>query len=227
MPAFANTFSVSCNLSMTIPQKEQQDLYESLFILFKCKEAINNLWLKVGNDQEFTKGFERTDTSLLYYIILETVSYCEEYDKFVTIKNLDNYKKRIKEIKNINKPIFSKIRQWKLKEFRNNIVAHTWRRGKEFAHPDSEIYNVPKNPLEFKLLVSYIDYSWQLIEYEFSNEFIATIEYMLSISDYPKRVKDYSKLNDEQISLVVEVNKLCLEYKKDYFLKVFLFDFAK
>lgn len=175
---------------MNIPTTDARNFYESLFILCKCKEAINNLWEKLGNDKESAKGFHNTDTPLLYHIILEAVNYCEEYDTYFTSKNLTLYSDRIEEIKNINKPIFGKIRQWKLKDFRNNIVAHPWRNGKEFAHPDSDYYKTPKNPLEFKLLVNYINYSWNLLEAEFRQELILSLRYMLQISNYPKRIKD-------------------------------------
>ena len=211
---------------MQNPDKQDIKFYESIFILFKCQQAINNLWNKLGNSNQNIKGFVPSDTPLLYHIILEVVSYSDEYDLYFNPKYLDKYKERISQIKEINKPIFKEMRQWKLKEFRNNIIAHPWRNGVKFAHPDSSNYNVPNNPLEFSILVNYVNYSWSLIEREFEFELLNTMTYMVQISNFPSLIKDYSLLNQKQIMLVDEVNKKCLDFKKDYALKVFLFDFS-
>lgn len=206
--------------------REDAKIYESLFILFKCKEAVNNLLEKLGNDTNFKSGFEYSDTPLLHHIILEVVSFCEEYDSYFNQKFLPKYKDRINQSKDICKPILKEIRKWKLKEFRNNIIAHTWRSKNKFAHPDSEHYMIPKNPLEYKILVNYLNYIWSLLEVEFTNELSFAMQYMIEISNFPKRDKDYSDLNALQVNLVDEVNIKCLEYKKNYSLKVYLYDFS-
>lgn len=207
--------------------KEDKRFYESLFILFKCNQSINNLWNKLNkNSTELLKGFEYADTPLLYHIILEVVSFNEEYNIQFNSKYFNSYQNRITQIKCINKPIFREINKWKLKEFRNNIIAHPWRDNGKFANPDSEKYLVPKNALEFSLLINYMNYAWSLVEAEFKNELNNSLHYMSEISNIPDRIKDYSKLNDIQINLVQEVNANCVKFSKNYYLKVFLFDFS-
>ncbi|CAA7386753.1 hypothetical protein [Chryseobacterium fistulae] len=207
--------------------EEDKKFYESLFILFKCHQTINNLWgkLKVSSNK-FLNGCEYNDTPLLYLIILEVVSYNDEYNSYFNEKKLPKYKERINQIKEINKLIFKEINKWKLKDFRNNIIAHPWRNRGKFAHPDTEEYCIPRNLLEFYLLINYINYTWSLIEVEFKNEFKYTLEYMLKISPASKGMKDYSKLNETQVNLVNQVNKKCMEFQKKYYLKVVLYDFT-
>ncbi|MEC3875614.1 hypothetical protein [Chryseobacterium salviniae] len=174
------------------------------------------------------KGLDYSDTPLLYHIILEVVNFNEEYNSYFNKTYLNIYEDRIQEIRDINKPIFKKINQWKLKYFRNNIIAHTWRNKNKFAHPDSDVYFIPKNALEFSLLVNYINYAWNLIENEFEIELNHAMNYMISIAtNIPNRDKNYSNLNNEQIKLVDEVNLKCMEYKKSYRLSVYLFDFSE
>ncbi|MBO6186527.1 MAG: hypothetical protein J6O88_17870 [Chryseobacterium sp.] len=208
--------------------KDEIKFYESLFILYKSKQAINNLWSKLKQNDGLLKGFEYSDTPLLYHIILEVVNFNEEYNLYFNKVYLNIYQERVQELKDINKPIFKKINQWRLKDFRNNIIAHTWRNKNKFTHPDSDIYLIPKNALEFSLLVNYINYAWSIIENEFEIELNHAINYMISIaSNIQKRNKDYNNLNDDQIKLVEEVNLKCMEYKKSYHLSVYLFDFSE
>lgn len=209
-------------------EKEDKRFYESLFILYKCNQSINNLWSKINsNSKDFINGFDYTDTPLLYHIILEVVSFIEEYNGQFNNRYFTCYSTRITQVKEINKPIFKEINKWKLKDFRNNIVAHPWRYNGEFAHPDSEKYIIPKNALEFSLLINYMNYIWSLIEAEFKIELNNALVYMLEIANVPKRIQDYSNLNEVQLSLVKRVNEKCMELKKNYHLKVFLFDFSE
>ncbi|GEM_PF-1756001 len=205
--------------------EEEKKIYESLFILYKCKQAINNLWSKLKQDKELINGFDYSDTPLLYHIILEVVNFNEEYNLYFNTAFLNSYKQRITQIKIINKPIFKNINKWRLKDFRNNIIAHTWRNKGKFANPDSEYYEIPKNALESSLLVNYINYAWNLIESEFIVEFDKMLIYIQSLSQGSHSNKDYSNINEQQLKLVNEVNLKCMEFKKNYHLKVYLFDF--
>ena len=210
-----------------MPNKEDKiNLYESLFILYKCQSSVNNIWGKLNQDNETIKGFNYSDYPLLYYIILELTSYLEEYKNF-NCRNLETYADRINEIRSINKNIIKKINQWDLQSFRNNIVAHPWRRNGEFVIPDSLEYKIPRNAFEFQLLIYYLNYSWKLIKSEFKDEFEETIRYMQTIEIKAKPKPDYKRINKEQLILADKVNEKCKEYNKDYYLKVFLFEFDK
>lgn len=181
--------------------------------------------VKLKQDKELINGFDYSDTPLLYHIILEVVNFNEEYNLYFNTAFLNSYKQRITQIKIINKPIFKNINKWRLKDFRNNIIAHTWRNKGKFANPDSEYYEIPKNALEFSLLVNYINYAWNLIESEFIVEFDKMLIYIQSLSQGSHSNKDYSNINEQQLKLVNEVNLKCMEFKKNYHLKVYLFDF--
>ena len=66
-----------------------------------------------------------------------------------------------------------------------------------------------------------------MIESEFDKEFQAAIKYMLTLEIKPKPKTDYNSINAEQLKLVDEVNTKCKYLGKEYFLKVFLYDFDK
>ncbi|MDT0685148.1 hypothetical protein [Autumnicola psychrophila] len=206
-----------------IEQKDKIKLFETLIILYKCHSSVNTIWKKLDQNKEIIKGLSYSDSPLLYHIILEVVNFQEEYKNFNCI-HLKPYKERINEIRNINKSIFKKINEWDLQSFRNNIVAHPWRKSGQFVIPDSLDYKIPRNAFEFQLLVNYLNYVWKMISSEFSNEFEETINHMLSIKIESKPKADYRKINEEQLNLVDEVNRKCKDLNKDYFLQVYLYD---
>ena len=196
---------------------EDVKLYQSLFILFKCNQTVDKTWELYQSN----KG----NNFLLFHMILEIENFSEEYKGYFNCKNIPLYKNRINQIRYIVKPIFDEINKWKLRQFRNNIIGHPWRKDREFISPDSKEYKVPKNDFEFLLLRNYINYIWSLIEAEFKKEFIAANEYMYQLSEIPKREKDYSNINSIQENLVYEVNSRCKEYDKNYYLRGQLYEF--
>lgn len=192
-------------------------LYQSLFILFKCNQTVGETW----------ELYQRNKGSnfLLFHMILEVENFMEEYKSYFNCKNIPQYKKRINQIRNIIKPILKEINKWKLSGFRNNIIAHPWRNGREFISPDSKEYTAPKNEFEFLLLKNYINYIWSLIAAEFEKEDLKAQEYMYHLSGTPRGERDFSSINEIQKNLVKDVNSRCKEYDKDYYLKIELYEF--
>lgn len=205
-------------------EKHKIKLYESLFILYKCKNSTDLIWEKINPNKIILKGANFSDSPLLYHIILEVVSFQEEYRNFNS-KNIIEYSERINQVRAINKSILKKINKWDLLSFRNNIVAHPWRKDGKFIIPDSIEYNIPRNMFEFQLMINYLTYAWKIIEMEFSKEFESAINYMLNFSIDKKPRADYKNINEEQLKLAEDVNKTCEKFNKNYNLKVFLYDF--
>nr|BFF41144.1 hypothetical protein BACY1_29490 [Tenacibaculum mesophilum] len=199
-----------------INQEDKIKLYESLFILYKCQNSTNLIWEKLNQDKSITNGVNYFDSPLLSHIILEVVSFQEEYKSFNS-QRLKAYSDRINQIRTINKSLMKKINQWDLLSFRNNIVAHPWRKDGQFILPDSLEYNIPRNKFEFQLLINYLSYSWKMIESEFENEFESAINYIQNIPIKRKPKINYQNINNEQFELVKEVNNKCKELKKDIF----------
>jgi len=208
------------------PEEHKIKLYESLFILYKCKNSTDLIWEKINQDKSILKGASFSDSPLLYHIILEVVSFQEEYRNFNS-KYLIEFSERVNQVRAINKSIFKKINKWDLLSFRNNIVAHPWRKDGEFIIPDSIEYNVPRNMFEFQLMINYLSYAWKMIELEFSKEFESAIHYMLTITIKRKPKPDYKNINKEQLKLAEDVNNVCKKFGKNYNLKVYLYDFDK
>lgn len=207
-----------------INEEEKIKLYESLFILYKCQNSTDLIWEKINQDKSVTNEVDYFNTPLLFHIILEVVSFQEEYKNF-TPRNFNAYSERINQIRAINKSLMKKINKWDLLSFRNNIVAHPWRKNGQFIIPDSLEYNIPRNLFEFQLLINYLSYSWKMIKSEFENEFKSTIDYMLNISIKRRPQTNYQNINSEQIELAREVNTKCKEFNKNYFLQVNLYAF--
>ncbi len=192
-------------------------LYESLFILFKCNQTVGKTW------ELYQKN--RGNNFLLFHMILEVENFMEEYKGYFNCKNIPQYKERINQIRYITKPIFKEINKWKLRDFRNNIIAHPWRDEGEFILPDSEKYKAPKNEFEFLLLKNYLNYIWSLIADEFEKEDLKAQEYMCHLSGTTRRKRNFSSINEIQQNLVKDVNSRCKKYDKDYYLKIELYKF--
>lgn len=205
-------------------QEHKIKLYESLFILYKCKNSTDLIWEKINQDKSVLKKANFLDSPLLFHIILEVVSFQEEYKNFNSI-TLSEYSERVNQVRAINKNIIKKIDKWDLLPFRNNIIAHPWRKKGKFIIPDSIEYNIPRNLFEFQLLINYLGYVWKMIKLEFSNEFESAINYMLTITINRKPQPNYKNINEEQLKLAEDVNKICKKFDKNYCLKVILYNF--
>src|SRR5690625_3315079 len=200
-------------------KKSEIKLYQSLFILYKCNQTVNKTWLLYQN----SKG----NNFLLFHMILELENFNEEYKKYFNCKRIPQYKIRINQIRYIVKPVYDEIKMWNLRQYRNSIIAHPWRRNVEFVSPDSGKYKVPKDEFEFLFLKYYLGYIWSLISVEFKQELKEAIGYMLSLQQTPRREKDFSNINSIQKDIVEEVNSRCKEFDKSYYLKVQFYEIEK
>jgi hypothetical protein len=112
--------------------------------------------------------------SLFYMTVIDSVSFLDEYQQVFGVKTEKKYKDRIIITKAINKPLISKICEWKdLRDFRNNLLAHNLRKGKNgdyiFSIENLD-YNAPRNLYDLFLLTNLIQFSTHTINSEFENE---------------------------------------------------------
>lgn len=112
--------------------------------------------------------------SLFYLTVIDSVSFLDEYQQVFGVKTEKKYKDRIIITKAINKPLISKICEWKdLRDFRNNLLAHNLRKGKNgdyiFSIENLD-YNAPRNLNDLFLLTNLIQFSTDTIYSEFENE---------------------------------------------------------
>lgn len=112
--------------------------------------------------------------SLFYMTVIDSVSFLDEYQQVYGVKTEKKYKDRIIITKAINKPFISKICEWKdLREFRNNLLAHNLRKGKNGDYVfsiENLDYNAPRNLNDLFLLTNLIQLSTGTIYSEFENE---------------------------------------------------------
>ncbi|NMC60932.1 MAG: hypothetical protein GYA51_16355 [Candidatus Methanofastidiosa archaeon] len=112
--------------------------------------------------------------SLFYMTIIDSVSFLDEYQQVYGVKTESKYKDRIIITKAINKPLISKICEWKdLRDFRNNLLAHNLRKGKngDFIFSIENVdYNAPRNLNDLFLLTNLIQFSADTIYSEFEDE---------------------------------------------------------
>ncbi len=196
-------------------------LYEALFILYKCNLTINRLWSLIETSQEDID--EIKDHALLFtnYIKMESVSFLEEFNEGFYFKIENDYKQRMNEVRLITAPIIKRIKKWKdLEKFRNNIIAHPWRNKGKFVVPDQHLYNVPRNWFEIGVLVNLVNYVWSVIKVEFQNELNEAFQYVESLTPPQKAMSDYSTINTDHRKMAEEVDKVCKQLNKNYYLKV-------
>ena len=204
------------------------NLYESLFILYKCNRSINRVW-KLLADLNLQKEEDRDfEVVLTNFICIEAVSFNDEFDGAFYHKIEPEYRERMLQIRVITKPIFKRIRKWKdLEKFRNNVVAHPWRNkgdlGK-FVVPDPQNYNAPRSRFEYQLLIHLNNYIAGLIKFEFAEHIESMFRYIVDLKPEEKPTADYSGLNDDLYKMADEVNMLCQEHGKKYHMKVILYN---
>ena len=112
--------------------------------------------------------------SLFYMTVIDSVSFLDEYQQVYGVKTEKKYKDRIIITKAINKPLISKICEWKdLRDFRNNLLAHNLRKGKNGDYVfsiENLDYNAPRNLYDLFLLTNLVQFSTDTIYSEFVNE---------------------------------------------------------
>jgi hypothetical protein len=195
---------------------------ESLFIFHKCHYTIRNVWslLDAGKDNEqFVYNYGNV---LSNYIKLELLSMFEEYNNFFIARLLPEYEQRIKEVREICKPIIKRINSWKgLTDFRNNIIAHTWRnKSGHMVLPDRQEYGVPTNLVEIKILVDLCSYFWSIVSAEFQKEVAEAVNEFTSMKGKDSSRIDLELMNQDLLVMAAEVDTYCKKHGKDYYIKV-------
>ena len=112
--------------------------------------------------------------SLLYMTLIDSVSFLDEYQQVFGVKTEKNYIDRIIITKAINKPLISRITDWKyLRNLRNILLAHNLRKGKngEFIFNIQNLdFNAPRTINDLFLLSNLIQFSTETINSEFEKE---------------------------------------------------------
>jgi hypothetical protein len=183
-------------------------------------------------DFEFpTKDFEKIIdkeltlfNSLFYMTVIDSVSFLDEYQQVFGVKTEKKYKDRIIITKAINKPLISRICEWKdLRDFRNNLLAHNLRKGKNgdyiFSIENLD-YNAPRNLNDLFLLTNLIQFSADTIYSEFENEikeFASMTTKELKPNDRILTKDDVSKITTE---LLKKANMEKILNNRDYAFRI-------
>jgi hypothetical protein len=149
---------------------------------------------------------------LLYYDSLR-----EEYNKHFTIAKTKTpeEKAKVEQVKELLKPVFKKINEWKdIENFRNVVLAHNLRDRKNslesvFMLKGLGGYDIPERHLDYRFLVRLTNAVREVVYQVFKEEYLEIDEKFNSDDslrkkeksierDYDKEVKD---LKDEMISI--------------------------
>lgn len=214
-------------------EKIPENLLSSLFILRKCKMGSVRAFETFRKHKPKDLARERHFSyDMTFYLILEADNFLEEYRNHFTPSKVEpEYAKRVKEVKEILKPVKKQIDKWKdIHKFRNNIIAHGWRdqnTNYKLAVPDLNDYKVPRNEFGFQLLTHLITYMYDLIEGEFKTETHLASVHVANLYKGEPPKEDYSGINDELTKMAEDVYKLCKDRGKGYHLLVNLYQFTK
>jgi len=197
-------------------------LYESLFILYKCNRSNNQLWPVVNSHQNDEGAVKEIAVILTNNIKMESVSFLDEFNGSFFRNIEDAYKARMMEVRQITAPIIKRIKKWKdLEKYRNNIVAHPWRDKGKLAIPDPHFYNIPQTWFDVAVLVDLMNYLWELTKAEFNLELNEALLYVFKLKppDKESTIK-ISDVNNDHHKMAEEVDIICKQLNKPYFLKV-------
>ncbi len=158
-------------------------LNESFEILSILAIEINNrskLIVDLGYSGE-ARSFQPQEltllTSFIRLNIIDSVSFLDEYDNHFGVQTEKEYKNRIIETKQINKPFYDYIRSWKdLGLMRNQMLAHNLRVGDSggFIYSIENLsYNSPRTLNDIFLLTNILMLMMHTIETLFEEEFLA------------------------------------------------------
>lgn len=195
-------------------------IHETLAILHKCYlniQLVQNA-IEEHRDKGALQPTHHFTKNLAQYIILESVSFFEEYDNYFTPCHVETeFHERVKAVRKICKAIFRLLYKWKdLKKFRDNIIAHPWRNNGKFVVPLTTKYIVPRTWFEFRLLRDLIGYVHQVVDSEFNIEMDESLLYAESLKEDTKPFFTTKEINKEIVKLLNEVNTIMHKEGKDY-----------
>ena len=158
--------------------------------------------------------------SLMYMTLIDSVSFLDEYQNILGVKTEKNYKERIIITKAINKPLISRITEWKdLRDLRNNLLAHNLRKGKNgifIFSIEGLDFNAPRTLNDIFLLSNLIQFATETINSEFEKE-IETFE-SNTAKDLKKNNRILSKDDVSKITadLLNKANMIKKKYNRNY-----------
>lgn len=208
-------------------QLHVKKIHETLFILHKCASTVEKV--HKAFEELHQRGplfsFHHFSHNLAYYVIMETVSFLDEYDSFFTEGMVEEeYKERVRIVRQIANPLYRKIRSWKnLDQYRNNVVAHGWRdkrNGNRLTIPYKKYYDVPRTHFELQLLKDLIKQLSAFIEIEFKAEADWAAWYGYEGEKEERPQKDYRNINAELKTILDEMNATTLSSEKDYDIQI-------
>jgi len=200
-------------------------IHDIIFILHKCDLNIRLVWEAIETHKQTGPLFSRFHftQNLTHYIILESLSFFEEYNRHFIAKEVeDEYKERVVTVRNICKPIVKQISKWTgLQNFQDNFIAHPWRNKGKLVIPLDSSYDIPRTWIEFQFLKDLIHYIHEIIKSEFSEEMNAAIRLGNSLNENVKPKYSMNDINIKVRSILNQVDKITNDRQRDYDVKFF------
>lgn len=202
-------------------------LYESLFIFHKCHLTLQEVGQILHTIDRSNKSFDRLHLSWTNLIIMESVSFIDEYEQNFHFRCETEYKNRVLLTRKICEPVIRKVKEWKdLKDFRNHIIAHPWRdKDKNLVIPDLNKYSIPRNSFEHVVLVNLMGYIFDLIKSVFPSEMNEMFIYMQTLIPRDKEKISYHNLTNEHLDMAIKVNQISKDEGHNYELKIMGYKF--
>jgi len=206
---------------------EPTNLYESLFIFHKCHTTLQELGSSLHKIDRSKKEFSRYDLTMTNVIIMESVSFIDEFEQNFLFRCEEELKQKVVLARKLCNPILKKIKKWSdMKDFRNKVIAHPWRdKNRNFVVPDHNIYKVPSNWFEHVVLVNLMLYMYQTISSVFPKEIEEMFLYMEKLIPPTKKTFNYEELTNDHIAMAIEVGEIAQKEGHEYQLKIFGYTF--
>ncbi|MFT3911443.1 MAG: hypothetical protein QM737_18615 [Ferruginibacter sp.] len=202
-------------------------IHDSLYILHKCYWNTQVAWKAIDEHQQKGPLFSvhHFTKNLTHYLILETVSFLEEYKKqFIPNKVEEIYKERVIMVRKICKPVFQQIDKWSgLNKFRDNFIAHPWRDEDKLVVPLNKKYQIPRTWIEFRFLKDLVSYMHNIIAAEFKKEMDFALFFGDELNEEVAALFTMDQINEEVKSLFEKSTSLMKEYDKDYDVQFFTY----
>lgn len=204
-------------------------IHETLFILHKCSTTIGRLYeaYDVLREKGPLFSFKHFSHELYRYMIMETVSFLDEYDSFFVPARVElEFGDRVRDVRKVCLPLYQKIRSWKgLADYRNKVVAHGWRDKKNDSRltvPNNRFHDIPTTLFEVQLMKDLIIQLFEVIKLEFQLEADEALSYAYRggrENEMPKK-NLYTNINSELQQMLDAMNQISKEIGKNYDIRI-------
>lgn len=213
------------HIPLNVSSNTMNNLIDTLLIFNKLSNDLGNCTIALLKGEAYNP--DKTNqlgpdqavvNCLMDMIIINSISFIDEYNKHFGVTTEIEYKTKIQQVKKLCKPIFKQINKWKdLRTIRNSFLAHNLRlKDRTMIFRKELNQNAPRGIYEVEFLNNLLQLAYLVISAAFKKELeFAKSTFKLNISNFnpTKRDENWKIIDSLKENIQIEIKNAKLDYR--------------